>query len=375
VTAKIAAVRRLMAIRTLGELKKPEALPVLEELTKSQEMFVSEYARRAIATIGGKSFEKPALSDEQRAADLWLLPADCRVILQQTLAGAQSETIDALIDAAQLPAVAGRPPMDKAQMKAELTKRTLLVAEQVGDIRFDGVTAALSSDPGDKSGFGMLIVRARYDAAAARVALRKLQVQTKNVGAMEIFVPQEQIAVLFPSDDRIIIITGASGDQLPIEPMLAALKNGKGELNTVQEMTKLIESIDTKQSLWGVMKVTDAYRKASIIAPFDSITLVGQVKAGLLDLRIEGLGDNANAVKDAAAEVTQSAQQALADLKPAVAQMPFIQHLIEIFESVKCTSEGLRATLTASVKADSSTLLGPMMLFGTPQPSRQPAKP
>src|SRR5947209_12844999 len=45
------AVRRLMAIRTLGEMKKKEALPTLQAMLKSDEMFVTEYAREAIDRI------------------------------------------------------------------------------------------------------------------------------------------------------------------------------------------------------------------------------------------------------------------------------------------------------------------------------------
>src|SRR4051812_49756963 len=45
--SKAGGVRRLLAIRTLGELKKPEALPLLKPLLTSKEMFVADYAARA----------------------------------------------------------------------------------------------------------------------------------------------------------------------------------------------------------------------------------------------------------------------------------------------------------------------------------------
>src|SRR6185436_2471792 len=48
------AVRRLMAIRTLGELKKPEGLAALRPLLNAKQMFVAEYAARSIAQIEGK---------------------------------------------------------------------------------------------------------------------------------------------------------------------------------------------------------------------------------------------------------------------------------------------------------------------------------
>src|SRR5437764_8476301 len=49
-----AGVRRLMAIRTLGELKKAEALTMLQSLVDSKEPFVADYAKAAIAAIEGK---------------------------------------------------------------------------------------------------------------------------------------------------------------------------------------------------------------------------------------------------------------------------------------------------------------------------------
>src|SRR5688572_3734372 len=51
---KGAAVRKLMAIRTLGEMKKAEAIPALKALLDSKEMFVADYAKAAIAQIEGK---------------------------------------------------------------------------------------------------------------------------------------------------------------------------------------------------------------------------------------------------------------------------------------------------------------------------------
>src|ERR1051325_4906437 len=53
--SKVNAIRRLMAIRTLGELKKPESVNALRPLVSAKEMFVSEYAARSIAQIEGKA--------------------------------------------------------------------------------------------------------------------------------------------------------------------------------------------------------------------------------------------------------------------------------------------------------------------------------
>src|SRR5438874_8131953 len=54
-TAKATAVRRLMAIRTLGELKGADAVTSLKAQLDSKEMFVADYSQRALDAIQGKA--------------------------------------------------------------------------------------------------------------------------------------------------------------------------------------------------------------------------------------------------------------------------------------------------------------------------------
>ena len=77
------AVRRLMAIRTLGELKKVDAVPLLRSLKESKEVFVADYAAAAIASIEAKPFSRSRAADADK--DPWLLPADCAAIVHLNL--------------------------------------------------------------------------------------------------------------------------------------------------------------------------------------------------------------------------------------------------------------------------------------------------
>src|SRR5688500_8650147 len=45
-TSKASAIRRLMALRSLGEMKSPAAIVVIQPYLQSNEMFVADYARR-----------------------------------------------------------------------------------------------------------------------------------------------------------------------------------------------------------------------------------------------------------------------------------------------------------------------------------------
>ena len=54
----VAAVRRLMAVRALGELKDAKALPFLQSQLASSEMFMADYAQIAIGAIKGERIER-----------------------------------------------------------------------------------------------------------------------------------------------------------------------------------------------------------------------------------------------------------------------------------------------------------------------------
>src|SRR5688572_2329943 len=47
-------VRRLMAIRTLGQLRNPQAVAALKPLLESKQLFVAEYAQNALDAIEGR---------------------------------------------------------------------------------------------------------------------------------------------------------------------------------------------------------------------------------------------------------------------------------------------------------------------------------
>jgi len=153
--SKVHAVRRLMAIRTLGELKKPEALAALRPLIDAKEMFVAEYTARSIAQIEGKPAPPVGATAEQRQGDVWLMTADCRLVAQ-VAPGFAPVAVDELIE--KIPAAAiGNP--NKDQIKTDLTKAVLTVAEMIGDVRIDSITFGSSADFGPNAGFAAAIIR------------------------------------------------------------------------------------------------------------------------------------------------------------------------------------------------------------------------
>jgi hypothetical protein len=371
--SKVNAVRRLMAIRTLGELKKPESLGALKPMLDAKEMFVSEYATRAIAQIEGKPLAVALATPEQKKSDLFLLPADCRMVVQ-VAPGFAPVPVDALID--KIPAAAlGNP--NKDQIKDDITKGVMQVAELIGDVRIDSVTLGSSADFGPNAGYGAVIVRGQYDSAAARQALAKLQIAPKTVGGAEVFSPDEHLHAIFSSNHRAIAITGPNAQALPVEALATALKTGKGGLETSDEMKKLIATVDTTQPLWAALKMTDTFRQVPVFSAFEQVTLVGKLnKEQVLDIQISGQGQNAAQIAAAVDQLNASVQQGINQLKPMVVDAPFMNQIVKTLEGIQCKSEGEKATLTMSIKADAATLVMPM-LFGVrsaPEPAPPPVQ-
>ncbi len=148
-------VRRLMAIRTLGERKEIAAVPMLTTLAASKEIFVAEYAARAIAEIQGKPRPLP---DHRAAvtADLNLLPENAGIVAQTVGLAHETLTIEALIDMAiaQVPQrMAGRKLPSRAAMLQRTVAEALKEIEKIGDVRVDGLTVEVSADVGGSDGY------------------------------------------------------------------------------------------------------------------------------------------------------------------------------------------------------------------------------
>jgi len=368
-------VRRLMAIRTLGELKKKEALPALAELAKSKETFVAEYANRAIAAIEDKPYQPPAPTQEQRQSDVWLLPQDAHIVGQLAIPGGQPLPLAKLLD--NLPAQPG-PGFDKQQMIEKVSTEALFVAELIGDVRVDGITLGVSGDIGDKVGYVVVVVRGQYDSKTLAGIARKDGVPTQKAGDVDVLFPDDHVGMICASDDRFVLMAGPDKASMPVEPMGKAITDGKGQLNTpgAKDMVALIKAADTTAPLWAVARMTDGYRQVPVFAPFDWISLVGKVKDKTISLRFDGEGPNADQVKGSVDQINQGVQEGINELRREAQQVPFLTPMVTVLESVKCSSDGQKASLTATADTGSGLLMMvPMFIMkGAPKPV-QPVQP
>lgn len=382
---KAAHVRRLMAIRTLGEMKAQPALPVLRELAKPpqakdiQSGFVADYAEAAIAAIEGKPYTRPHPASSE---DAWLLPENYRLVIHSATRGGGTLDFDGamkMLMPMPRPAVgdindgAPPPPQDPAAIREEIVREMLKIAERTGNIRVDGITFGLAGEVGNRVGSLVVIARAQYDAAALVGFLSEMKdfaKETKVVDGITVFHPDNEFGFMFPSDRHAVLVGGPNAEGLPIAEVAAALRAGKGKLGESKEMADLIKTIDTKQPLWGAAKITESYRQAPPIAPFDTVTLVGsEEKDKSLKVRIEGKGTDAQQVQQSVATINQGLDQARQEIKRSLeaakdpnafmpsGMLPMMKLGQKIMDSTQCQANGATATMTGTLPAEANAMI------------------
>lgn len=356
------AVRRLMAIRTLGELKKQEGLPVLRPYLDSKEMFVADYARIATAQIEGKPAGRTRAADTDK--DAWLLSAECRAVAHVELHGGRP--IDYAAAFKQFPLPAG----DDNQVAIDfVANQALTTAESIGNVRLDAITIGVSGDVSETSGCAVVIVAGQYDAAALNQFARKLKFVFKTVEGQDVFHPDADKAAFLPSNDRLVLIAKPKDQDAPLAEMMSAIKSGEGKLKTTPEMATLLAKVDIKQPVWAVMRVTDAYRKAPPLAAFDEVTVVGRRDAAGFHLTVRAAGNDPAKVKAAADIASAMVTQTAKDVRQVGIAMPAMQSLADVLDQMKVSTSAGEAAFTADVRdapAD-SFLLPLLMTYGMPR--------
>jgi hypothetical protein len=375
-------IRRLMAVRALGESGDPAAIPILRPLTESNERFVAQYAREALAEIevaaktppGAQT--RPALTNQPATSsagaiaaatrppangDVWLLPSGCRAVGAVIPRG--RGPIDFKFAEAHLPVRSNQEPKVVVEQIARLA---LSVAEQIGDVRIDSLTAGVSGDIGEDSGFVVLIAAGEFDSQAAIALAQSARISSRIVDGVQVFQPDGESAFFIPSDRRLVMLAAPEGEKYPLQEMIAAVRNNKGGIKTVPEMARLVKSVDTTESVWAVAQMTDAYRALIPLQGIDTLTLVGQKTPDRTRLIARGDAKDVDAAKSAANQVTEMAQDAATEMKVVEPIVPAIKAAEAFFASVQCTAENKRAMATADVTDSPAALfIVPLMLtFG-----------
>lgn len=349
--SQASAVRRLMAIRTLGESKNPDALPLLRPLLKSNVPFVREYAQAAIARIENRPATFTGISQKQREIDVNLMPAKVDMVGQIAPTGSiDIMPIDRIIE--RLPLGASLAQKGNAIDKA--TAQIIELAESIGNIRIDCVTFGWFTGPVNQPGNAVFIARGQYDSGAAIDVLRKSGLERKTVGRMEVFMLDEDTALLLPDDHTAVLIPAETNGEVPIARTIAALKKGEGDLAVNVDLSKIVKSIDTKQPFWIATKVNDGLRQViEILAPFQTVAIVGRAAGpDKVAIQLDAIGSDPTAVKSAVSETGAGVQQMVQQGQEEQKLVAMIGPAVQFLQSVQVEANGASGTLKCEITGD-----------------------
>jgi len=369
---KAAEVRRLMAIRTLGELKAKEATAALKGLTSSKDAFVAEYAQAALAAIEGKAYSRPRPTAEALQKDVWLLPQNCGLVAQASPSLGTGMAIDKVLESMG----ESIPADQKDAAREKVTEMILAVAEKIGNARLDAMTMGVPDDVGSRNGYVAVIARGQYDRAAMKEMLRENargNERQETIEGAEFIGLGGGACVLMPSADQFIFLAGPKWEMLPIAEMAKAVKAGKGGLADNPDMVKLLKTVDMKKPLWGAARVTEAYTALDVAAGFQTGTLTGELKNNAIELKLAAHGGDPNAVQECVSLAQTYIQDGRNGLQREIARMPMLQGLADFLDSIKFEVKDGDVTGTATLKEPAKLLMLPFVAMRVHQvpPPRQ----
>jgi len=356
------AVRRLMAIRTLGELKKRDGLTALAPLLKSKALFEAEYAAAAIAAIEGKPYKRPGLSPRERMKDVHLMPAGCGVVGQAIVPPGKPVDILKVLKAA-----GNMNGQDPKTFLPQLTSMVVMGAGRIGNVRIDSISIGVADNVGEDNGFVVVIARGRYNVKALRELLLQVgRTKIETIENTEVFKLESEVSIFLPSSDRIVMVAGPRRAPKPVAQMIAAVKTGKGALTADSDMGKLIKTADTNSPIWAAAKMSDTYRAESLLAPFDTMTLSSKVVKDVHTFKIVAKGSDADRVAQAVKEFDGHMAKGREETANMVKMMPMMKPMADFIKSIKAVADGAKVTVTASMKGSSpiTGMLLPMLGMG-----------
>ncbi len=348
-------IRRLMAIRTLGERKVKTAAGVLRTLTESKDFFVADYARQAVAAIEGKPYQRKGATAKQMETDLWSMPPDCLLVKQNHLVRGRPKPL-----ASQLAAMENMPGVpDAAMMKRQVTKVLIDTLEMVGNIRLNGDTTALAGEAGQASPNVCAVIRGRYDVDAVRGVLKRFVGKPRMIDGVEVYGVGGTVFLPL-SAERFALVLGA-GEEGFLNLVLAALKDPAKGIKSNAAMVKLIRAAETDAPLWGVARVAGLLAKAELLAAFQTLKLVGKRNEGKVNLRLTAVGEDELKVAAAVEQFTKHLAKARKDIAREVTRQSYLKPIQQFLATVKIEQIGATAVATASM-ADDWSMIAPQVL-------------
>lgn len=369
---KAGDIRRLMAIRTLGEIKSKKALPVLQALTKSQQLFVADYATQAIALIKQVPYERSLVTTKQFDQDIACLPKGCALIAHTRglgqIAGKPGGWMNKMGAAM---ALFEGPGDGRADMEQQMVRAILMVAEQIGNVRLDGFSVGVSGDVGDDTGFVAFIARGTFDAKAIRAVVQKQGSATETVNGIEFMGPEDEMRMAVLSNHRAVLLAGPDREHLPVAEIAAALKDNAPKLRAEKAVVALLNKVDRTSPAWAVVSMTKNFQQIPFFAPFDSGILTTRSEDDMMHVKLVATGKNAQALQQSVQTLQTGHQEMLREINEGMADgaagdmFEMMKPGIDFIKSITFHIDGTTVTIKASIKGGAGSLMSmPMMWMG-----------
>ena len=384
----------LMAVRGLGVLKDPTALPKLRQLQASKVPFLAEYATAAIAAIEGKDAPKPVAADPA-ATDklLHLLPARCALVARvapieglpvESLIGMMTQgargmggggriEVNAQVNGqvvvqgqgnAQMQImVDGKPVQPNAAVAAPAASPVQRFLEKSGNARLHG--ALFGFDAGVR--FFVVIITGEFDAQRAvegvAASLRFPRVEGEQPGKLVVFGQRD--VLLAALDDHTVLFGAHDGrreENFPLAEIVAARDAGKGGLANNAAMMALVAKADQKAVAWGVVQMSEKMKQEAreFNGVDEAIAAITAVEDKLV-LRLTATGADAAALGANVDQLTRLIGEGQREVGQMVQHVPAMKPLADVMQSLRLEKGDKSATFTAT--ASKAALLSFPMLF------------
>jgi hypothetical protein len=334
--SKPKAIRRLMAIRALGESGDAGALAVLAPLLKSTEPFEAEYAAAAMSALRRRRPpDRPSAAAADRAADAWHIPADCCVVWQTEAHGGHPVSLASLF---------AQELANQPQVMDQVTSQLIHAAETIGNARLQTVTVGISGQAAFPLGFLVMVLRGQYDSSAVGRALQARRFPMHVADGLSVY-GQADSWFFMPGDDRLVVMIGPRPDAL--DSIVAAVMEGKNDLHDSPDLAPMLKAASAAQPIWGVGKVTQSYRTlVPMLAPFDTVAVEGGVRDHMLHVKFTAAGSDALGAMASVNSFKAEFAPILAQARSALEGQAMYDPLLKALESVHCESSGGTALIT-----------------------------
>ncbi|GAA5494659.1 hypothetical protein Rhal01_00822 [Rubritalea halochordaticola] len=365
--AKASEIRKLMVIRTLGEMKSKVAVKALEQATKSEERFVAGYAKEALAAINGEKADYPKVDGGDKK-DMLIMPKDTGVFVHATMKSGPAQDIAKELKKAL-------PEQQQAgadMMLSGMQKGLITFLEKSGNIRIDTASVGVAQNVGDEAGWAVLSLRGEYDHAALRATILEMAGGDFNqvkIGGVDYLSPEDEVFFAPLSDEHFILMTGPGKEQLPLESMGKALAGEVKEVAMPKDLQDLIAKTEKKGNLWAAALVSGEMKKVPHLKEFKNLRMETAKDGEFTEVLVIGEGEQANKVQQALTAIEELHAEFV---DKEVAQMkehmpPGMKPMADFIEGIEFRGRGDLAIVSGKLKdINPLNMLTGMFLFQAP---------